>query len=113
MVFFVLIITIVVCLAVAVVVAQIFVSILGTQNVIEACTQSNVTNLIYTSTTDIMVGDWSHINADETVPTPTKQRHAYSDTKARAEKAVLEANGRAVQRGVIHCIYMCYRYLPK
>ncbi len=65
---------------------------LGTLNVISACQQNGVQRLIYTSSPSVVFDGADHINADESLPYPTKWLCHYPHSKALAEQAVLKAN---------------------
>uniref|UniRef100_A0ACD5V6X8 Uncharacterized protein n=1 Tax=Avena sativa TaxID=4498 RepID=A0ACD5V6X8_AVESA len=69
------------------------VNVEGTKNVIDACTACNVGKLIYTSSSGV-VFDGVHglFDVDESTPYPDKFPDAYLQTKAEAEKQVMEAN---------------------
>ena len=68
---------------------------------IDACVANNVPRLVLTSTVDVVVGYDDIIDGDETLPEP---RHflfpGYPDTKNRAEKMVLSANGTQLSNGI-------------
>lgn len=72
----------------------------GTQNVIDACVKEKVAKLIYTSSAGVIYNGQDLINADETVPYCEVHMDAYNETKAIAEKAVLDANGKG---GLLTC----------
>lgn len=66
---------------------------LGTKNVISACRKQNVSKLIYTSSPSVVFDGKDHIDADESLPYPTKYLSHYPHTKALGEQAVIAANG--------------------
>ena len=70
------------------------VNVLGTENVIDVCKDSKnrVTKLVFTSSAGVVFTGHDLIYVDERLDYPTTPMDAYNDTKARAEKAVLEAN---------------------
>ncbi|MBI2191692.1 MAG: NAD-dependent epimerase/dehydratase family protein [Planctomycetes bacterium] len=68
-------------------------NVLGTQNVLEACRQQRIHRLVYTSSPSVIFDGRDQENADESVPYPKRFAAAYPQTKAMAEKMVLEANG--------------------
>ncbi|PRP82546.1 3beta-hydroxysteroid dehydrogenase [Planoprotostelium fungivorum] len=70
------------------------VNVLGTQNVIEACIRVGVRQLIYTSSASVVFDGTALHHVDETQAYPAKHLDPYSETKAEAERCVLEANGR-------------------
>ena len=65
---------------------------LGTQNVIAGCRASGVQRLVYTSSPSVAFDGGDHINADESLPYPTKWLCHYPHSKALAEHSVLAAN---------------------
>ncbi|TXT08648.1 hypothetical protein VHUM_02776 [Vanrija humicola] len=77
------------------------VNVVGTHNVIEACQDAGVPKLVYTSSASVIYsGSENLINADERIPYAAVPLDAYNDTKARAEAAVLAANGK---EGLLTC----------
>ncbi len=69
-------------------------NVTGTQNVIAACKKHGVRRLVYTSTPSVVHAGADVEGAAETLPYAKHFESHYSETKARAEKAVLAANGR-------------------
>ena len=72
------------------------VNVTGTQNVVEACKQAGVKRLLYTSSASVVFSRDSKqvVNlADEDTPIPEHPLDVYTDSKAKAEKSVLAANG--------------------
>lgn len=65
---------------------------LGTLNVISGCRKAGVQRLIYTSSPSVVFDGTDHINANESLPYPTKWLCHYPHSKALAEQAVLAAN---------------------
>lgn len=72
----------------------------GAQNVLDACRTHGVRKLIYTSSTETMLGDGTGVIGDETLPYPTTHISYYGETKATAEQMVLQANGAG---GLLTC----------
>ncbi|KAJ4881728.1 3beta-hydroxysteroid-dehydrogenase/decarboxylase isoform 1 [Raphanus sativus] len=71
------------------------VNVQGTSNVIDACVEVGVKRLVYTSSPSVVFdGVNSVLNANETVPYPSKHNDSYSATKAEGEALILKANGR-------------------
>ena len=68
-------------------------NVTGTQNVIAACKKHGVRRLVYTSTPSVVHGGKDVEGANESLPYPKHFEAYYSATKAKAEKAVLAANG--------------------
>ncbi|XP_002467717.2 3beta-hydroxysteroid-dehydrogenase/decarboxylase [Sorghum bicolor] len=69
------------------------VNVIGTKNVIDACKICKVKRLIHTSSSAV-VFDGIHglFNVNESLPYPDKFPDAYAQTKAEAEKLVMDAN---------------------
>lgn len=67
-------------------------NVTGTLNVLEACRVHAVGRLVYTSTPSVVYGDEPIQGADESIPYPDEYLTAYPETKAQAERAVLQAN---------------------
>ncbi|WP_437226621.1 NAD-dependent epimerase/dehydratase family protein [Planctomicrobium sp. SH661] len=67
---------------------------LGTLNLIQAARSNKVQRLIYTSSPSVVYDGQPHLNADESLPYPDKYLCHYPRSKALAEQAVLEANGK-------------------
>ena len=73
---------------------------LGTENLLDACVSENVEKLVFTSTIDVVVGFDEIVDGDESLPTPSHFLFpGYPDTKHRAEKMILAANGRPLAKG--------------
>ncbi|KAF8077405.1 hypothetical protein N665_1040s0009 [Sinapis alba] len=70
------------------------VNVQGTRNVIDACVEVGVKRLIYTSSPSVVFdGVNSILNANETMPYPSKHNDSYSATKAEGEALIIKANG--------------------
>lgn len=67
----------------------------GTRHVIDACRRQGVTRLIYTSSPSVVYDGRPHLNADESLPYPTRWLCHYPHSKALAEQSVLQANGNS------------------
>ena len=68
----------------------------GTMNVVEVCKQAGVKRLLYTSTASVLISRNSKQVldlADEDTPIPEHPIGSYTDSKAKAEKIILAANG--------------------
>jgi nucleoside-diphosphate-sugar epimerase len=63
----------------------------GTRNVLKACDVAKIPRLIYTSTQSVTFDFTDKFNADENTPYPPLYKDFYSETKALAEREVLEA----------------------
>ncbi|CAO1617968.1 unnamed protein product [Parajaminaea phylloscopi] len=68
------------------------VNVTGTANVVEACKSTGVRKLVFTSSGSVVFSGEDFIYGDERIPYPDKIFDVYSETKARAEKMVLDAN---------------------
>jgi len=66
-------------------------NVLGTENLLEGCMKHGVKKFIYTSSPSVIFHKGDLENADETFPYPSHHLCHYSETKAIAEKKVLEA----------------------
>lgn len=65
----------------------------GTRNAIGACRRAGVPKLVYTSSPSVIYDGAPHENVDESHSYPERYLAHYPQSKALAEKAVLEANG--------------------
>ncbi len=65
---------------------------LGTKNLIESAQTFGVQKFIYTSTPSVVFGKEDLMGVDEETPYPKSHLCAYAETKAMAEKLVLESN---------------------
>ena len=69
----------------------------GTQRVLDACKARGVQKLVYTSTPSVTFAGEDQEGVDESAPYPASFLTPYPETKANAERMVLEANGEALQ----------------
>lgn len=67
------------------------VNVTGTENVINACVENNIKQLIYTSSPSVIFDKNDIENVDESAPYPEKHLASYPETKAIAEKLVRKA----------------------
>ena len=67
-------------------------NVLGTQYVIEACRRNGVPKLVYTSSPSVVFDGTDMEGVDESVPYPDHYEAYYPQTKAEAERLVLQAN---------------------
>ena len=65
----------------------------GTAHVLAACREHGIGRLVYTSTPSVIHGGGDVEGIDESAPYPEHFEAAYPETKAIAERMVLEANG--------------------
>ncbi len=78
--------------------ARVFdVNVRGTDNVIDACVAQGVSNLVYTSSNNV-VFDREHIDGDERASYASRFVDLYTETKALAEQRVLAAGKRGTLR---------------
>ncbi len=68
-------------------------NVTATENVIAACRELGITRLVYTSTPSVVHAGGDVEGADESLPLATQFHSPYPETKAIAERKVLEANG--------------------
>jgi sterol-4alpha-carboxylate 3-dehydrogenase (decarboxylating) len=66
----------------------------GTKAIIAACVQLGVPKLVFTSSAGVVFDGSDIIDADERFSPPQQPIDAYNESKAKAEEAVLEANGK-------------------
>ena len=70
------------------------VNVIGTRNILQACHEQHVPYLIHTSTPSVVFNGKSFRGEDESLPYGSNWLCHYAETKAIAEKEVLEANGK-------------------
>ncbi|MCX7635568.1 MAG: NAD-dependent epimerase/dehydratase family protein [Syntrophales bacterium] len=68
-------------------------NVVGTAHVLNACRETGVGYLVYTSSASVVFGDEDITGGDESLPYPARPRSPYTATKAKAERMVLEADG--------------------
>ena len=68
-------------------------NVIGTENVLEACRAHGVERLVYTSTPSVVHRGGDIEGVDESEPYPDQFHAWYPETKALAERRVLETNG--------------------
>jgi sterol-4alpha-carboxylate 3-dehydrogenase (decarboxylating) len=68
----------------------------GTENLLRACKERGVGRFVYVSSASVVYGGRSVENGDERLPYPTSFHAPYAETKAIAERVVLEASGQGV-----------------
>lgn len=71
-------------------------NVTGTRQLLAACRQHRVRQLIYTSTPSVVFEGRDQENIDESAPYARRFYNAYQQTKALAEQMVLAANGAAL-----------------
>ena len=73
------------------------INVIGTQNVIAACKQHNVSQLVYTSSPSVVFDGGDMEGVDESVPYPEKYHAHYPKTKAMAEQSVIAAGDEGLR----------------
>jgi len=68
-------------------------NVLGTANVLTACRHHGIARLVYTSSPSVVFTGRDMTGVEESVPYPSHYEAAYPQTKAIAERLVLQANG--------------------
>lgn len=69
------------------------INVKGTEHVIAACRAAGVPRLVFTSSPSVVFGERELAGVDESQPYPDRYLAWYPETKAIAERAVLDANG--------------------
>jgi nucleoside-diphosphate-sugar epimerase len=72
-------------------------NLLATQNVIAACRAAGVARLVFTSSPSVVATDHDLRGIDESQPYPARYKAFYPETKAAAERAVLDAHGHGLK----------------
>ncbi|MDD9304338.1 MAG: NAD-dependent epimerase/dehydratase family protein [Desulfobacter sp.] len=72
------------------------VNVQGTIHVIEACRENKVQQLVYTSSPSVIFDEFDMENVDESVPYPATYLAPYPQTKALAEKEVVQAAAKGL-----------------
>lgn len=67
-------------------------NVIGTQNVLAACRQHGIKRLVHTSSPSVVFDGTDMEGVDESVPYPEHFEAFYPQTKAEAERLVLQAN---------------------
>jgi nucleoside-diphosphate-sugar epimerase len=70
--------------------------VLGTRHVLEGCRQHRVPRLVFSSSPSVTFDGQPQEGVDEHAPYPSRWLCHYQHTKALAEQAVLEANGKGL-----------------
>jgi len=70
------------------------INVTGTLNVLAACRQQGVRQLVYTSTPSVVFDQQNLAGVDETIPYATRPLCHYAASKILAEKAVLQAQSK-------------------
>lgn len=77
------------------------VNVLGTLNVLAACKELGIKNLVYTSTPSVVFDGYDLEGADESLPYSSKPLCAYVATKILAEQHVLQNNSDELRTAAI------------
>ncbi|MEY4668006.1 MAG: hypothetical protein RL518_705 [Pseudomonadota bacterium] len=75
-------------------------NVIGTRNILTACRQAGVKNLVFTSSPSVIHTGSDLINVDESIPYPQHYHAFYPQTKAQAEREVLASDEPGVFRAV-------------
>lgn len=73
------------------------INVTGTENVIKACKNNNISRLIYTSSPSVVFDGKDMEGVDENVPYPDKYEGFYPETKAIAEKIVIQQTSKKLK----------------
>ena len=73
----------------------------GTRNVLRACADAGVRRLVHVSTEAVLLAGEPLVDVDESAPLRPDSPALYSSTKARAEQAVVAANGDRLETVVV------------
>ena len=76
-------------------------NVTGTENVISACLENNIQQLIYTSSPSVVFDEYDKENIDESTPYSKKYLAPYPKTKAMAEKLVRNAEKNGLKSIII------------
>jgi nucleoside-diphosphate-sugar epimerase len=76
-------------------------NVVGTRNVIAACTAASVEALVYTSSPSVVFDGKDMEGVDESVPYPDRYPAPYPQTKAQAEREVVTAAGTGLKTIVL------------
>jgi nucleoside-diphosphate-sugar epimerase len=71
-------------------------NVLGTRHVLDACESLRIPRLVYTSSPSVVFDGRDQEGIDESAPYPRRYLAWYPETKARAERAVLEASSETL-----------------
>ncbi|MCK5844506.1 MAG: NAD-dependent epimerase/dehydratase family protein [Victivallales bacterium] len=66
-------------------------NVAGTSNILSASRESGVRTVVYTSSPSVVFSEYDIKNGDETLPYPSQYPAYYPETKAEAERMVVEA----------------------
>jgi nucleoside-diphosphate-sugar epimerase len=73
----------------------------GTENVVKACMENNVRNLVYTSSLDAVYRGKPLVDVDETLAYPGKHKTSYCESKYLAEILVTSSNNGLLKTVVL------------
>ena len=77
-------------------------NVVGTSHIIEACKQQEIAYLIHTSSPSVVYdGDVDVMGVDESAPYPDRYQTSYQETKAQAERFVVQACEEDTVRAII------------
>lgn len=72
-------------------------NVTGTENVLQACTELGIRNLVFTSSPSVVYNGKDSEGQNESLPYPPKYNAHYPKTKAIAEKLVMAANNASLK----------------
>jgi nucleoside-diphosphate-sugar epimerase len=78
----------------------------GTRHVLDAARRNRVHAVVYTGTMDVVMDGGPLLSIDEGQPYPSRFMDAYSESKALAEQAVLDANDESLRTVVLRACGM-------
>ncbi|HEV8050928.1 MAG TPA: NAD-dependent epimerase/dehydratase family protein [Parachlamydiaceae bacterium] len=73
------------------------VNVAGTINVLQACRELGIRNMVFTSSTSVVYSSKDSEGQNESLPYPSKYKAWYPQTKAIAEKLVMAANDTSLK----------------
>ncbi len=76
-------------------------NVIGTENVVNACLKNGVARLVHTSSPSVVFDGNNMEGVDESLPYPTAYHAPYPETKALAEKIVINATSTALSTVIL------------
>ena len=76
-------------------------NVTGTENALDACRRAGVRRFVHCGTEAALLAGEPLVNVDESAPLRPDSKALYSSTKAKAEHAVLDANGDGFETVVV------------
>ncbi len=78
----------------------------GTERVLQAAKDAGIKRFVYISAGAVLAGGRPVIDADETLPIPSRHIGIYPETKAKAESLVLEANSPGFETLAVRPVFI-------